>query len=219
MKKAIAYYRVSTSQQGRSGLGIAAQEKAVNDFIAANGLEMINDYRDMNSGIRNGRDGLKAALKECKQKNAILVIAKLDRLSRSVAFIAALIEANVDFKIVDNPYAGKLIVHIMAAFAEHERDEVSKRTIAALQAAKARGVLLGQYGRNVLSKINAAKAGQFAQSLRPFIEKIRLDGHTTVREIRDEMNRLQIPTFRNAGNKWHNHTVHRILKRLNITKT
>lgn len=210
MKRAIAYYRVSTAQQGRSGLGIEAQEKAVNDFARANGFELVNDFRDLNSGVRNGRDGLNAALKECKRENAILIIAKLDRLSRSVAFIAALIEANVDFKIVDNPSAGKLIVHIMAAFAEHERDEISKRTSAALQAAKMRGIQLGKYGRDVLSKINKANASQFAQSLRPFIEQITQEGHSTVREIRDELNRLQIPTFRNTGQKWHNQTVHKI---------
>jgi DNA invertase Pin-like site-specific DNA recombinase len=215
MKSAIAYYRVSTERQGRSGLGLEAQQKSVQDFARSNGFKLVNDFIEMESGKRNGRTGLVAALKECKRLNATLLIAKLDRLSRSVAFIAALMEASVDFKVVDNPFAEKFTLHILAAVAQKEREDISQRTIAALAAAKRRGVKLGKFGSNVLSKRNRIRAKKFAQKMRPLIVMLEKRGVITIRAITDELNRLNIPTFRNSGQKWHLYTVHTLIKRLN----
>jgi len=219
MKKAITYYRVSTERQGINGLGLDAQKKAVRDFANANDFMLANEYIEIESGKRNARPLLQQALTACIEQKATLLIAKLDRLGRNVAFISKLLEAGVDFKAVDNPYAGKLIVHIMAAFAEHERDQISERTIVALRAAKARGVSLGKYGRDVLSKVNETKAEAFAKSIEPTIEKLQGNGHTTIRDIMNELNRLQIPTYRNNGQKWHVSTVHSVMSRLNNINT
>ncbi len=214
MKKAITYYRVSTERQGASGLGLDAQKASVRQFAAANNFQLSGEYIEIESGKKNARPVLQQALNACRQKGATLLIAKLDRLGRNVAFISRLMEAGVDFKAVDNPFAGKLIVHIMAAFAEHERDQISERTTAALAAAKQRGVVLGSYGRTVLAKLNKKKARQFALKMKPVIQKLRDMGITTIRGITCELNRLQVPTFRNTGNRWHLSTVHNILRQL-----
>lgn len=215
MKSAIAYYRVSTERQGRSGLGLEAQQKSVQNFAKSNGFRLVDDFIEMESGSRNSRIGLIAALKECKRLNATLLIAKLDRLSRSVAFIAALMEAGVDFKVVDNPYAEKFTLHILAAVAQKEREDISHRTKVALAVAKRRGVKLGKFGRNVLSKRNKARAKKFAKKMRPLIEMLRKRGITTIRAVTGELNRLNVPTFRNSGQKWHLYTVHTLIKRIN----
>jgi len=219
MKKAITYYRVSTERQGDSGLGLEAQEKTVRDFAGANQYELRDEFSEVESGKKNKRPLLIKALERCKQEKATLLVAKLDRLGRNVAFISRLMESRVDFKAVDNPTAGKLLMHITAAFAEYERDQISERTIAALQAAKSRGVVLGKYGREVLSKQNRMKALSFAKNMKPVVEEIRLQGIHTVRGIASELNRREIPTYRNNGQKWHPSHVHQLIKRIdnNIT--
>lgn len=219
MKKAVAYYRVSTGKQGESGLGLAAQEKAVRDYATANQYQVMKEHIEIESGKNNTRPLLLQALECCKQEKATLLIAKLDRLGRNVAFISRLLEAGVDFKAVDNPYADKLIVHIMAAFAEHERDQISQRTKAALQAAKKRGVPLGKYGRDVLSKKNKSRAIKFAQKMEPIIENIKRQKTTTIRGIANELNRMKVPTYRNTGQHWHPSAVHQLVKRINNLKT
>lgn len=212
MKRAIAYYRVSTARQGQSRLGLDAQKEAVVRYADANGYELFQEYVEIESGKNNKRPVLQMALDACKANTATLLIAKLDRLGRNVAFISRLIESKVDFKAVDNPHADKLIVHIMAAFAEHERDQISARTKAALKAAKARGTELGYNGRYVLSKENHRKAIEFARSLKPVIAKFDKKGITTVRAIKNELNRKRIRTA--TGHKWHVSTVHKLLQRL-----
>lgn len=218
MKKAITYYRVSTERQGKSGLGLDAQQNAVHDFVRSHQIFLLDEFIEIESGKKNNRPMLQQALIACKQQNAILLIARLDRLARNVAFVSALMESGVEFKAVDNPQAGKLIVHILAAFAEHERDQISERTIAALKAAKERGVELGSYGRHVLSKENKANAEQFARKMQPLIERLRERGITTVRAIMNELNRLQVPTYRNTG-KWHLSTVYHLIRRIALTNT
>lgn len=213
MKKAITYYRVSTERQGISRLGLDAQKRAVQEFARTNGFELTSEYIEVESATKNKRPVLLEALAECKKAQATLLIARLDRLGRNVAFISQLMESGVDFKAVDNPYASKLVVHIMAAFAEHERDLISKRTTDALRAAKANGATLGKYGREVLSKRNRRNADQFAQSLQPMLEEMKHHGITTVRAIAQELNDRNIPTYRKNG-KWHVSTVHQVLKRL-----
>lgn len=214
MKRAVTYYRVSTKRQGDSGLGLEAQKQAVQSFASSNGYTLLDECVEVESGKRNNRPVLKHALSVCRKTDAILLIAKLDRLGRNVAFISALMESGVEFKAVDNPYAGKLLVHIMAAFAEHERDRISERTKDALRIAKERGVKLGSYGRDVLSKQNKENARQFALSMKPTIEKLQQQGITTMRDIADELNRLGVQTSSNTGSKWYATTVNTMIKRL-----
>lgn len=212
MKKAITYYRVSTERQGISGLGLEAQRQTVQEFAKANDFMLTSEYVEVESGKKNKRPVLLQALIACKTEQATLLIAKLDRLGRNVAFISKLMEAGVDFKAVDNPYAGKFIVHILAAFAEHERDLISERTIAALKAAKERGVELGKHGRYVLSKLNRQQADHFASTMVPIIGKLQDNGIKTVRAITAELNRLHVPTYSNDGH-WHISSVHKVMKR------
>lgn len=213
MKKAVAYYRVSTERQGQSGLGLDAQKKSVTDFSSTHGYVLVQEFIEIESGKRNNRPVLAAALARCKAKDATLLIAKLDRLGRNLRFITAIQESGVEFTAVDNPNAGKFIVHIMAAIAEYERDQISERTTAALQAAKARGVRLGVYGCDVQSQENRRLAIAFANRMKPIIEGLHAEGIKTVRSIADELNRLKIPTYRNS--KWYPTTVHMLVKRIN----
>src|SRR5437868_1414451 len=143
----VAYFRVSTTRQGQSGLGLDAQRQAVRDYLGGQAeSQLLAEYTEIESGKRLDRPELHAALATCKRHKATLVIAKLDRLARNVAFIANLIEAGIEFVAVDNPHASRLMLHMLAAFAEHEREQISARTKAALAAAKARGVRLGAHG-------------------------------------------------------------------------
>ena len=213
MKNAIAYYRVSTDRQGRSGLGLDAQADAINRFAAHEGYTITGAFQEVESGKQSRRPQLSAALAQCKKDRATLIIAKLDRLGRKVAFISNLMESKADFRVVDNPHANRFQVHILAAFAEHEREQISNRTKDALAAAKRRGVQLGRHGAEVLSKQNATAAVQFAEQLRLTVETIQAEGFTTVRAIRDELNRRDVPTYRQGG-KWHYCSAHAVLKRL-----
>jgi DNA invertase Pin-like site-specific DNA recombinase len=143
MRNFIAYYRVSTKQQGASGLGLDAQRNAVAAFAAQHGASIVKEFTEVESGKKSDRPELTAALACAKRARATLVVAKLDRLARNVHFLSGLMESGVDFLAVDNPAANKLTVHIMAAMAEYEREAISARTKAALAEAKARGVALG----------------------------------------------------------------------------
>ena len=214
MRKAIAYFRVSTDRQGKSGLGLEAQHAAVYLFAEQEGYQVISEFTEIESGKKNQRPELATALLQCKKQKATLIIAKLDRLGRNVAFIANLMESRVEFRAVDNPHANRLMVHLLAAFAEHEREQISTRTKEALQAAKRRGVQLGKHGREIESKKNAHAADLFAKKMRPIINELKADGFTSVREISNELNRREVKTFRNDGQQWHRTSVHRLLKRL-----
>lgn len=144
--KVIAYYRVSTKAQGASGLGLEAQREAVSRFLAGGDWTLAGEYQDIESGTRKGnaRPELVRAIAHAKRDRATLVIAKLDRLARNVAFVSRLMESGVEFVAADNPSANKLTIHILAAVAEAEADAISKRTKEALTAARARGVKLGK---------------------------------------------------------------------------
>lgn len=208
--KYVAYYRVSTESQGRSGLGLAAQRTAVAAHIARSSGEIVGEFVEVESTRRKRRPQLEAALKLCRQTRARLVIAKLDRLARNVAFIANLMESRVDFIAVDNPHASRLVLHVLAAFAEHEREQIGERTRAALAAAKARGVKLGRTGVD-RARENIAAADAFALAMAPVIEALREEGITTVRAMRDELNAREVPTAK--GGMWHLATVWRVVGR------
>src|SRR5215470_7147974 len=143
LRRFVSYYRVSTAQQGASGLGLEAQREAVSRHVAAAGGVLVGEFTEIESGKKNDRPQIAAALADCRLRRATLVIAKLDRLARNVAFISNLMESGVDFVACDNPHATRLTIHILAAVAEHEREMISTRTVAALAAAKARGIKLG----------------------------------------------------------------------------
>src|SRR6516165_4391847 len=136
--KFVAYFRVSTDRQGKSGLGLEAQREAVMNFLNGGPWALVGEFTEVESGKRADRPQLEKALAACKRQKAKLVIAKLDRLSRNLAFVATLMESGVEFVAVDNPHANKLTVHILAAVAQHEREMISERTKAALAAAKKR---------------------------------------------------------------------------------
>lgn len=214
MKIAIPYYRVSTDRQGISGLGLDAQRLAVKEYAARFNLELAEEFTEVESGKFNKRPVLNMALEQCKQSKAILLIAKLDRLGRNIVFIATLMESEVEFVAVDNPDANKLMLHIMAAFAEYERDQISQRTKAALAEAKKRGVKLGEHGANVLSKKNKQQAIDFAVKMKPKIEKLKSEGFTTTRALVKELNRRKISTYQGKGAKWHIQSVHKLLQRI-----
>src|ERR1041385_5272022 len=138
--KFIAYHRVSTQKQGRSGLGLEAQRQAVADFLNGGSWRLVEEFTEVESGKRDDRPVLAKALAACRVHKATLVIAKLDRLARNVEFTARLMNSDVDFVACDFPQANRLTIHILAAVAEHEREAISARTKAALAAAKRRGV-------------------------------------------------------------------------------
>jgi DNA invertase Pin-like site-specific DNA recombinase len=142
-KKLVAYYRVSTKQQGASGLGLEGQMAAVATFARTNGAEIVRAYREVETGKRSDRPELLKAIAHAKRSRAGLIIAKLDRLARNVALTANLMESGVDFVACDNPHTNRLTIHILAAVAEDEAKRISDRTRAALAAYKARGGVLG----------------------------------------------------------------------------
>lgn len=214
MKQAVPYYRVSTQRQGQSGLGLEAQQQAVEAFARSNDYKLLQDFTEIETGRKNKRPLLEKALTACKKQKAVLLIARLDRLSRNVAFVSRLMEAGVEFKAVDNPYASKLVVHIMAAFAQHECELVSIRTKTALAAAKRRGVVLGRYGSEVLSKRHRENALAFALEMKPLLLQLQEDGYKTVRSLVKELNRRHVPTYHKAHHRWHVRTVHRLLQLL-----
>ncbi len=139
----VTYFRVSTDRQGRSGLGLDAQREAVSQFLAGRSATVVAEFVEVESGGKDDRPKLRDALAACQRGKATLLIAKLDRLARSVAFIANLMDSETEFVAVDMPHASRFILHVLAAVAEHERQIIGERTKAALAAAKARGVRLG----------------------------------------------------------------------------
>jgi DNA invertase Pin-like site-specific DNA recombinase len=132
----VAYYRVSTDRQGRSGLGLEAQQRAVQSYLNGGDWFLVAELTEVETGKRIDRPELAKALALCRKHKAKLVIAKLDRLSRNLAFIATMMDSGVEFIAVDNPHANKLTLHILAAVAQHEREMIAERTKAALQAAR-----------------------------------------------------------------------------------
>jgi DNA invertase Pin-like site-specific DNA recombinase len=209
--KFVCYYRVSTSKQGRSGLGLEAQIATVETYVERNSGKIIGCFQEIESGKRNDRPELLKALALCRQKKAILIIAKLDRLSRNVAFIANLMESRVEFIACDTPEANKLTLHIMAAMAQHEREATSKRTKEALAAAKARGQKLGnpKPSSKDASLVWVAQAAQFRSGVYPLVRQMR-DRRLTLRQIAQELNERNLKTCNDRI--WHPATINRLLK-------
>jgi DNA invertase Pin-like site-specific DNA recombinase len=219
--KFVSYLRVSTARQGRSGLGLEAQRRAVEDFLNGGRWTLVREFVEVESGKHNDRPKLADALHLCRITGAKLVIAKLDRLSRDAHFLLGLQKAGVPFVAADMPEANELVVGVMAVVAQAERKMISERTKAALAAAKRRGVRLGNpNGAKHLRKLgnDAAvdavrqNAGYHAESLRPLLAEIVATGITAPADIADELNNRGILTPRNA--RWHRTSVRRLMERL-----
>jgi DNA invertase Pin-like site-specific DNA recombinase len=211
----VAYYRVSTDRQGRSGLGLDAQQKAVRDYLNGGAWELIGEFVEVESGRHAERPELTLALDACRKHRARLVIAKLDRLSRNLAFIATMMESGVEFVAVDNPHASKLTLHILAAVAEHEREVISERTKAALTAAKARGTRLGTPdAAGAVKRMHAAlkaKTAGFAANVLPIIREVQATGRESHNSIAGQLNARKVATAR--GGRWTHVQVRQVLER------
>jgi len=201
----VAYYRVSTARQGVSGLGLDGQREAVRTFLNGGDWTLLREFVEVESGRKDDRPQLAAAMAECKLTGATLLVAKLDRLSRNMAFTSRLMESGVDFKACDNPHATPLTIHILAAVAQHEREMISARTTAALAAAKARGTVLGGYrGGPKVEHATGLKARQdraaaCAASVRPIASQMRAEG-LSLRQIAAALATRGISTPR--GGAW-----------------
>jgi DNA invertase Pin-like site-specific DNA recombinase len=211
MKPAIAYIRVSTQRQGRSGLGLEAQQSAITRFCEAEGFTVQSQFVEVETGkgadALDRRPQLAAALKAAKLAACPVVVAKLDRLSRDVAFIAGLMAQRVPFIVCDlGANADPFMLHIYAALAEQERRMISTRTKAALSAAKARGVQLGNAKQG---QVNAEFADEFAEKLRPVVWPVI---NLSSRRIAAILNGQGIATMH--GRKWQSETVLRLIERL-----
>ncbi len=216
LKPIVAYYRVSTDKQGRSGLGLEAQQKAVQDYAASYGRDIAESFTEIESGANADREQLARALAAAKQEKATLVIAKLDRLARDVHFISGLMKSGVDFVAADMPGADKTMIQIFAVMGEWERDRISERTKAALAAAKARGVKLGNPAWaetiDIARAANSDRARTWAANILPTIRSIQVQGQPrpSLREVAAELNRRGIRTAR--GGKWYAVSVKRVIE-------
>jgi DNA invertase Pin-like site-specific DNA recombinase len=209
--KFISYLRVSTDKQGERGYGLAAQRKAIGDYLNGGSWELLGEYVEVESGKRSDRPKLAEALAACKRHRAKLIIAKLDRLSRNVAFIATLMDGKVDFVCCDFPQANRLTLHVLAAVAEHEREMISERTRAGLAAAKERGVKLGGPRLPAINETRQADAVARAQAIAPVLAELAgLSAHA----IAAELNRRKVETA--TGAPWSAKTVIRARQRLAV---
>ena len=219
MTKYVAYFRVSTAKQGRSGLGLEAQKAAVRRFLKPDD-SVILEFTEVESGRNDARPQLEAALRMCRLHRGVLLVAKLDRLSRDVAFIASLLKQSTRIVIADMPDADLFRLHLEAVISEEEARKISARTRAALAAAKARGVALGGWKGHPISPtvqamgnaVQASQAREMALALEPTLTELRAAGVHTTTGLADALNGRGIPTPRNG--KWHAASVSRMLARL-----
>ncbi len=219
MIRYVIYRRVSTKEQGKSGLGLDAQTRDITaylEYYSEQPYEVIGDYTDIISGGEDVRPELDKALALAKKSKAILLVAKLDRLSRKVSFIATLMEdKTIQFKVANLPQADKMQLHLYAMLAEQERDFISQRTKSALKEAKARGVKLGGLRDSTFKRNEArlANAVAEAKSLESIVKPLRKQG-MRVAHIAEALNKASIKAPR--GGEWSSVQVSRVLTRLGI---
>lgn len=228
MKQAVPYIRVSTARQGRSGLGLEAQREAIARFAEAEGIELVGEYIEVETGkgsdALDKRPQLKAALGAARTSQAHVIVAKLDRLSRDVHFISGLMAQRVPFIVAELGLdADPFMLHMYAAFAEKERAVISERTKASLQAAKARGVALGAHNpvihdalrsgqlRSVATRKQAAD--KHAANLADRVMAMKNEG-LSLRQIASRLNSDEVKTARDG--LWHAGTVRNVLSRLEM---
>ena len=239
--KFVAYFRVSTGKQGKSGLGIEAQREAVKTYLNGGDWTIVDEFTEVESGKRSDRPALDRALAAARLHRASLVVSKVDRLTRSVAFLSRLLEAGVDVRFADLPQiegaTGRFLLQQMVAVAELEAGMISKRTKDALAAAKRRGKKLGGRRRKITgqddrgrpvygdvvhgsakalaaaTRVREERSAQRAADLAPTIQALQAGGATSLRAIADGLNAQNIPTARGAGS-WSAVQVQRVLERL-----
>lgn len=215
----VGYFRVSTGKQEQSGLGLEAQQEAVARFLASRKAQLLSEIVETESGCKSDRPKLAEALRLCRVHGATLLIAKLDRLARNVAFISNLMESGVEFRAVDFPSANRLTIHILAAVAEHEAQMIRDRTRSALAAAKKRGVKLGgdrgnlssvaREGARISAKRRHDRAQARADDLQPMLSDLMAKG-LSYRQIANELNLRAVATPR--GGPWGPSQVYRVVQ-------
>jgi DNA invertase Pin-like site-specific DNA recombinase len=235
MKLFILYFRVSTKKQGESGLGLEAQRTAVGRFTATEDATVLDEFVEVESGKKSKRPQLAKAISMCKAHGAILVVAKLDRLARNVAFTSALMDSGIEFVACDMPYANRLTIHILAAIAEDEARRISQRTKAALAELKAKGVPLGSNRPDHWEKINSKhgrnlrgwggmdagrKAANIAERFRetykdviPLVETL-IERAVPLGEIATILNARGLKT--SQGAQWTSSAVSRVVAKLGV---
>ena len=210
----VAYYRVSTAEQGRSGLGLEAQREAVHRYLNGGDWTLAGEFTEVETGKGSNalakRPALREALGFAKKHKATLVIAKLDRLARNVHFISGLMEAGVDFVAADMPSADRFQLHLFAALAEQEARMISQRTKVALAAAKERGTVLGSNGRKLAAQYHADALERVAP-IAADLKALKAEG-LTVRAIAETLNARGV--LSPGGKPWQPGNVHRALQRL-----
>lgn len=218
-KKFVAYFRVSTQKQGQSGLGLEAQEHAVSSYLKEGNTELVAAFTEIETGkganAIERRPQLRKALDACRKNGATLIIAKLDRLARNVHFVSGLLETGCDFIAADMPHANKVMIQMHAVMSEWERDQISTRTKLALQAAKARGVMLGKCGFSNLKgnlKQRQNDSITFAEKLRGQINGFKLRG-LSQRAMVYELNHVGIQAAK--GGEWTLNQLQRVILKLN----
>ncbi|MFO3796719.1 MAG: recombinase family protein [Anaerolineales bacterium] len=206
MTSYVAYYRVSTEKQGRSGLGLAAQRTLIDTFLC-DGDEVVAEFVEVQSGKNDERVELWKAIHYAKRTDAKLLIAKLDRFSRKVSFIAGIMEEGISLVVAEMPNATDFQLHIFAALAQEERRLISERTRNALAEAKKRGVILGKNGM-LLARQNKQRSAAFAKSVWPHISEMVMEGHS-LSAIARRLNASQVAAFN--GGRFHPQTVKNLI--------
>jgi DNA invertase Pin-like site-specific DNA recombinase len=224
--QAVAYTRVSSREQGKSGLGLEAQAAAIRAFAAREHIEVLQWFREVETAKRvsdtlTRRPQLNAALRAARAVRGPVLVSKLDRLSRDVHFVSGLMAERVEFIVTElGRQADPFVLHLFAALAEKERQLISERTKAGLAAAKARGVKLGNPKLGRVSRRHTAawrreerdRAQAHAKKLRGVIRQVQREGHTSLRAIAGRLNDLGVPSAR--GGTWSAMTVSRLLARI-----
>ena len=221
--KFVCYYRVSTTKQKVSGLGIDAQKETVMNFLNGGNWEIVGEFVEYESGKNDNRSELTKAIQACKLKNAKLIVSKLDRLSRDVHFISSLMKSDVQFVVAEMPEMTELTIHIFAAMAQHERKMISERTKAALKQAKNRNAKLGnpciRQGKRIQNSgdttqanlARVARADNYAYQMKEIILGIMNSGVISLNGIANELNSQRYAT--RMGRAWSAMAVKRVLER------
>jgi DNA invertase Pin-like site-specific DNA recombinase len=214
----VGYYRVSTPQQGYSGLSLEAQRDAVRQFVHDEAGKLVAEFSEVRSGLKSAGPQLREALRTCRMRRAILVVAAIDRLSRRMALTTALMDSDIELAVADSPNASRVVLHVKAAWAEYESKRMSERIKAALAEARKRGVKLGD--KRPIEEMRAmarlahvewrAQAKARSMVVAPIVWKLRAEGKS-LKAIATELNWQNAPTPQ--GRKWHSPGILRILHR------
>ena len=223
--KYVCYYRVSTQKQGKSGLGLDAQKEIVDNYLTRVNGKKIADYVEVMSGANQYRPKLDEAIDKCKLDEAILIVAKLDRLSRDLHFITTLQKERIKFVCADNPDANTLTINLLATVAQYERELISKRTKEGLAQAKKRGVKLGRHNpkidkhfrkiecNRVRPRVYSQKLIDYTAKMKQLITPLRKLGMTQD-QICKYLTDAKVPVYQSGATKWHRKTYCRMITRI-----